>query len=346
MDKAKKIRKGEDLDWLKLESYLRSAIPELGGKMTVGQFHGGHANLTYLIKFGDTELILRRPPFGKIAPGAHDMKREYRVLSKLYKSYSRAPKAYLLCEEESIIGAKFVIIERRTGVIVRTKVIDCFKDYPNIEERLIDAMVSAQAELHLVDFKAAKLEKLGRPEGFLERQMTGWTKRWELSKSEDNEIMDNVQHLLFSNMPTSTRVSIIHNDIKLDNCQFQANNPDKVTSIFDWDMCTLGDPLIDFGSSLCYYPDERMAHSKNLTVKLIGNFPPKQFLIEKYAAYTGFPMENLAWYEAFAYWKGAIIAQQLYSRFLLGDTKDSRMSGFGESMKEMASVALQILDER
>ena len=137
MDTAKEIRKGEALNWEALEPYLRTAIPELSGEMKVAQFHGGHANLTYLLSFGDKELVLRRPPFGKIAPGAHDMKREYRVLSKLYKHYPRAPRAYHLCEDESIIGSKFVVIERCRGVIVRTEVLDCFKSFDKAEDCLL-----------------------------------------------------------------------------------------------------------------------------------------------------------------------------------------------------------------
>lgn len=343
MDQAKHVRKGESLDWEKLADYLKAQIPELLGEMSAAQFHGGHANLTYLVKFGNKELVVRRPPFGKIAPGAHDMKREFRVLSKLYENFPRAPRAYHLCEDESIIGAPFVVIEKRTGVVVRTKVIECFESFENAEERLVVAMIKAMADLHLVDYKNAGLEKLGRPEGFLERQVKGWSKRWELSKSDENEVMDKVQQILQSNIPHSKIISIIHNDIKLDNCQFQPDDPDKVTSIFDWDMCTLGDPLVDLGTSLSYYPDERMNQLQNLTVKLQGDFPPKQFLIDRYKEYTGFSLDTIGWYEAFAYWKGAIVAQQLYKRFLNGETKDKRMEGFGTSMKEMASVALDIL---
>ena len=190
MDQAKEVRKGEALDWAKLEPYLRTHIPELSGEMSVAQFHGGHANLTYLLTFGDTELVLRRPPFGKIAPGAHDMKREYKVLSKLYKHFLPAPRAYHLCEEESIIGAKFVVLERKHGVVVRYQLLDCFKLFEHAEDRITEAMIKAQAALHLIDYEAADLSRLGRPEGFLKRQLGGWAKRWELSKTEESGDMD------------------------------------------------------------------------------------------------------------------------------------------------------------
>lgn len=347
MDKAKEIRKGEELDWTTLEDYLRKEIPTLKGEMSVAQFHGGHANLTYLLTFGSMELILRRPPFGKIAPGAHDMKREYRVLSKLYEFFDPAPRAYLHCADESIIGAQFVIVERKHGVVVRTTMLDCFQEMERPEERVARAMIQAQANLHLVDYEAADLSNLGRPEGFLERQLAGWEKRWNWAKTEDHAIVDRIMDWLRSDIPKMQRVSIIHNDIKPDNCQFQPDNPDRVTAIFDWDMCTLGDPLSDFATTLSYWPDDRMevSKAKNLPVALKGNFPHKTFLIDHYRSKTGFDLSRLQWYEVFAYWKNAVIAQQLYKRFVDGETNDERMGRFGESAKLIIDLAETIMNE-
>lgn len=343
MDKANKVRKGEELDWQSLESYLRAELPaDTQGAMTVAQFHGGHANLTYLLTFGDRELVMRRPPFGKIAPGAHDMKREYRVLSKLYKLFPEAPKAYLYCEDENVIGAPFVVMERKRGEVVRYELIDCFKPFDNAEERLTTAMIKAQAKLHTIDYKAADLEKLGRPENFLERQLAGWSKRWELSKTKDNKDMDEVLRILSESIPTPQATSIIHNDIKLDNCQFQADNPDKVTAIFDWDMTTLGDPLVDIGSTLGYW-HEPYFDGYNMPVSLSEKFPSKQFLIDKYAEFTGFSMERIDWYHAFAYVKGAVITAQLYQRFVNGKSTDKRMEKFGAVADIFSKFAKKIL---
>lgn len=337
MDTASAVRKGEDLDWDRLEVYLKSELPDLQGDMVVQQFHGGHANLTYLLQFGERELVLRRPPFGKIAPGAHDMRREFRVLSKLYRHFSPAPRAYLLCENESIVGAKFVVLERKNGVVVRYKLLDCFKQFERAEERITEAMIKAEANLHTVDYQAADLAGLGKPEGFLERQLNGWAKRWNLSKTEAGGAMDEILSWLQSDVPPTQTVSIIHNDIKPDNCQFQPDNPDEVTAIFDWDMCTLGDPLVDFASTLSYWPEPRFDRKKypQLPVTLQGNFPPKSFLKEKYQEYTQFNLDRLKWYEVFAYWKGAVIAQQLYKRYVDGATKDPRMALFGISAQAM-----------
>jgi aminoglycoside phosphotransferase (APT) family kinase protein len=347
MDSAKEIRIGEGLDWQKLESYLHDHIPDLKGKMKVTQFHGGHANLTYLLSFGDSELVLRRPPFGKIAPGAHDMKREFKVLSKLFKHFPPAPRAYHFCENESIVGAPFVILERKKGVVIRTKLLECFHQFQNAENRISDAMIRAQAALHKIDYEAADLQNLGRPEGFLERQLRGWAKRAELSKTEENEGMKSILNWLQNDIPLTQRISVIHNDIKPDNCQLQPDNPDEVTAIFDWDMCTLGDPLVDFATTLSYWPEDRIDTSKykNLPVQLIGNFPPKNYLKEKYSTYTQFDMSRLPWYEVFAYWKGAVIAQQLYKRYVDGETRDKRMGQFGESAKALVDLSLLIMSE-
>ena len=344
MDAPKEIRKGENLDWDKLEKYLRVQLPDLEGKMSVGQFHGGHANLTYLLQFGDTELVLRRPPFGKIAPGAHDMKREYKVLSNLYKYFPPAPRAYHLCEDVDIIGAKFVIMERRTGVIVRYQLLDCFQLFDQAELRLTNAMIKALSNLHKIEVVDNELSSLGKPEGFLERQLEGWGKRWLLSKTSENKAMDDLLIMLQDNMPETQAISIVHNDIKFDNCQFQPDNPDIVTSIFDWDMTTLGDPLVDFGTTLSYWPDPYLANF-DLPVMLSGNFPDKAHLKKVYQDHTGFDLSHINWYESFAYWKGAVIAEQLYHRYITGATKDARMAKFGNTAQAFGELAKMKLDQ-
>lgn len=345
MDSAKEVRKGEELDWKSLEEYLKKAVPTIEGRMTISQFHGGHANLTYLLGFGNKEYVLRRPPFGKIAPGAHDMRREYRVLSKLYAEFPQAPRAYHYCKDESIIGAPFVLLERKTGVVVRTKVIDCFKDIEKIEERLTNAIIKAQAKLHLVDYEKIGLSELGKPDGFLKRQISGWSKRWELSKSKVDPSMNTIKDWLNESLPKTQTTSLIHNDIKPDNCQFQPDNPDIVTAIFDWDMCTLGDPLVDFGTTLTYFPKRQKQIKHIIPLALIGNWPERQFIINQYQKYTGFDLSRISWYEVFSYWKGAIVLQQLYKRYLDGATHDKRMKHFGTLADSMIHTAKDIIDQ-
>ena len=250
------VRPGEELDWAALETHLRANLPELGGDFAPLQFPNGSANLTYLLRFGDTELVLRRPPFGTVAPGAHDMKREYRVLSQLWRIFDRAPRAYLFCDDHTVIGSDFVVMERRVGEVVRNDVPPSMAHHADLGRRISFALVDAMADLHLLDPAAADLTTLGRPDGFVERQVSGWHTRWDLVRPDDGPPeMDSVPGRLAASMPAPTRVSFVHNDLKLDNCQFDPQDPDRVTSIFDWDMTTLGEPMIDLGTLLNYWPD-------------------------------------------------------------------------------------------
>lgn len=344
MSDVNKVRKGEELSWSVLEEYLKSNIDGLEGDMEFGQFHGGHANLTYLIKFGEQEFVLRRPPFGKIAPGAHDMKREFRVLSKLYQFLPQAPRAYHLCLDEEVIGAKFVLIERRKGVVIRKDLPSCFTGVDNINQRLTDALIKATADLHTIDVAEADLTNLGRPDGFATRQVEGWFNRWNLSKTEENNDMEEVFSKLSSAIPVPQTVSVIHNDLKFDNCQFDEDNPDQVASIFDWDMSTLGDPLFDFGILLSYWKDPLLDNFKILPLSLKGNLPDKEYLIHKYKALSGYDLSKIKWYECFAYWKNAVVLQQLYKRYVDGATKDERMAQLGMGAKIFASAAKQKVD--
>ena len=250
------VRPGEELDWATLEAHLRANLPELQGDFTPLQFPNGSANLTYLLRFGDTELVLRRPPFGTVAPGAHDMKREYRVLSKLWRIFDRAPRAYLFCDDHDVIGSDFVVMERRVGEVVRNDVPPSMAHHADLGRRISFALVDAMADLHLLDPADADLTTLGRPDGFVERQVSGWHTRWDLVRPDDGPPeMDSVPGRLAASLPEPTRVSFVHNDLKLDNCQFDPQDPDRVTSFFDWDMTTLGEPMIDLGTLLNYWPD-------------------------------------------------------------------------------------------
>jgi aminoglycoside phosphotransferase (APT) family kinase protein len=343
------VRPGEELDWPKLEAYLRAQLPELTGEFSVLQFPHGSANLTYLLRFGDTELVLRRPPFGVVAPGAHDMKREYRVLSKLWKIFDRAPRAYLFCDDHTVIGADFVVMERRTGEVIRNEIPPSMRHHPDVARRVSFALVDAMAELHLLDPAAADLTTVGRPEGFVERQVTGWHTRWDLVRPDDGPPeMDEVPKRLLASLPAPTRVSIVHNDLKLDNCQFDPSNPDRVKSIFDWDMTTLGEPLIDLGTLLNYWPDPsdppdagRVSHPGMLEMGL----PTRAEIVERYTERTGLDTSNARWYEAFAQWKTGVVVQQLHRRWERGESKDPRMATIADRLPLLARTATRLLDE-
>lgn len=340
------VRPGEDLDWGRIGDYLRPIL-EVEGEMTVLQFPNGSANLTYLLDFGDRQFVLRRPPFGAIAPGAHDMGREFRVLSRLWREYDRAPRAYVLCNDHSVGGADFVIQEYRRGDVVWAQLPESMVDLPDAGRRIGSATVDALADLHLVDVGVAELGDLGRPDRYLERQLAGWRKRWSLVATDEHDNrMTAVGDRLAATIPQSPTATIIHNDFKTDNCQFTPGEPDRVTSVFDWDMATLGDPLADLGTLLNYLPDptdtpdDRAFHIAGL--ERLG-FPTRAEVVERYAERTGIDVGRMAWYEAFACWRTCVILQQLHQRYVRGESNDERMANRGEPIAMLARRAERIL---
>ena len=339
------VREGEALDWERAEGWIRERMPELDGEFRVEQFPGGHANLTYLLHFGERELVLRRPPFGPVAPGSHDMVREYRVLSKLWEHLSTAPRAYLLCEDEAVVGASFFVMERRTGVVVRTRIPDAMRHHEDVGRRVSFALIDAMADFHDVDFERAGLGDLGKPEGFVERQVSGWKRRWDRAKSVEIPLFDEVYERLSRTLPTPGAPSLVHNDLKLDNCQFDPADPDRVKSIFDWDMTTLGEPLVDLGTLLGYWaqPDDGDDRSPTNALTSQPGFPTRAELAERYAVRRGVDLASIRWYEAFAIWKTAVVLQQIYIRWVKGQTEDARFEALGTRVPILVSLAAETL---
>lgn len=337
------VREGEALDWQALEAWLKTNIEVVEGGMRVSQFHGGHANLTYCLSFNNLELVVRRQPFGDIAPGAHDMKREYRALSGIHPVFDRAPKAYAYCEDESVIGAPFIVMERRPGVIVRTAIPEEFKAVSNIESKVSFALVDAMAEFHALDPMKIGLSDLGKPEGFVSRQLKGWYGRWQRVVSETNPEFENAHETLLAHLPETQRYTLVHNDLKLDNCMFEVNNPDRVSTILDWDMTTLGDPLIELGTLLSYWAQADDTSDRSPTIALdMTRFPSRASLVERYAEH-GAEVSQIAWYEAFGLWKQAVVLQQLYKRFENGETQDTRFKDFPKYIPGMLRSVNQLL---
>jgi aminoglycoside phosphotransferase (APT) family kinase protein len=342
------VRPGEELDWARLEAYLRARLPELDGDFSVLQFPNGSANLTYLVHVGETALVVRRPPFGLLAPRSHDMHREHRVLSALHGLYDRAPRSPLFCDDHAVIGADFLVVEYRPGVVVWGAVPPQMAHHADLGRRVGLAVVDAVAELHLVDPTAPGLGELGRPDGFVERQVAGWTKRWQLVAPEHGaELMDAVSQRLAATRPASQRVSVLHLDPKVDNCQFDPADPDRVRSVFDWDMATVGDPLVDLGMLLGYWPDPSDTPDEHALVvpglEALG-LPTRGEVVARYAERCSTDLEVLPWYEAFACWRTAVVLQQLHHRYLRGETQDERMATRGDLVPALARRATSILD--
>jgi aminoglycoside phosphotransferase (APT) family kinase protein len=324
------MRPGEALDAALLEPYLRARLPETEGPFEVRQFGGGHANLTYQVRFGEREYVLRRPPYGPLPKGGHDMKREHRVLSVLWETFPLAPRAYLLCTDPDVIGSDFVVMERRHGVVIRREMPPSVANDPAAARRLSENYIDTLAALHSVDYTRAGLADLGRPEGYLQRQLAGWVERWRAAQTPGCVDASRLVERLLADPPQSGPPGLVHNDFKLDNCIMKGDDPAEFEAVLDWDMCTLGDPLSDVGNMLALWMEP--ADSQSMSNSMMPTFHPgflsRAAMVERYAATTGRDCSRIDWYHAFNIFRYAAIAQQIYARYVRGQTSDPRFATF------------------
>ena len=297
------VRPDERLDLERLEPWLRARLEGASGPLAVRQFGGGHANLTYLLAFGATEYVLRRPPHGTIAPSAHDMAREHRVLARLWRAYPLAPRSFVHCADMSILGAEFHVLERRLGVVVREANADRLLADPAACGRVGAMIVDILADLHKVAPATVGLADLGRPEGFLERQLEGWERRWRAANDDAVPELGPLIAWLGANRPANPVHALVHNDFKLDNVLVAADNPGRASAVLDWDMCTQGDPLADLGTLLNYWNErddpEGWGTATAMPSDRLG-FPTRRAAVERYLARTGFEGAGVDWYWCFA----------------------------------------------
>jgi aminoglycoside phosphotransferase (APT) family kinase protein len=340
------VRADERFEEARVAAWLRGRLPGSDAPLAVRQFGGGHANLTYLLRFGTgaeaVEYVLRRPPLGPVAPGSHDMAREHRVLSVLWREFPLAPRSFLFCDDPSVIGAPFFVMERRHGVVVRGGIPRQFGggEDRDANRRLSEVVVEVLADFHAVDPARASLGTLGRPDGFLERQVTGWTDRFERAKVDDFPLANELQRWLLDNRPASPAPTLLHNDWRLDNMAVAADDPGRCVAVYDWDMCTRGDPLCDLGTVLAvwYDPDESPA-SLNPMPTLAPGFLNRVEAAVRYGERSGRDLAALPYYLVFGTFKMAVVLQQIYFRFHRGQTRDARFAAMGEGAKSLFRLA-------
>lgn len=335
------VRPDERFDAARLAEYLRGRLEGAEAPLAVRQFGGGAANLTYLLRYGEREYVLRRPPLGPVAPSSHDMAREHRVLFVLHRAYPPAPRAFLFCGDVEVIGAPFLVMERRRGIVVRREVPAAFEAIPGAPRRMSLALVDALAGLHAVDYSALGLATLGRPDGFVERQIEGWQGRWERAKLEEVPDMTWVHGWLRERRPARSAASLVHNDYKLDNVMLAAEDPGRLVAVFDWDMCTLGDPLSDLGALLCYWsePEDPPAFRAVAMMPAVPGFPRRAELVARYAERSGRDVGDVGFYHVLGLYRLAVIAAQIHLRFRRGQTTDRRFAAFGPLVAVVAAAA-------
>lgn len=348
LDQAREIRKGEEIEREGLLRYLQATLPHPPTELVIQQFPSGHSNLTYLLKTDRGEYILRRPPFGaKAIKAGHDMSREYRILSRLRPAYLKVPQTYVLCEDEGLLGAPFYIMERVQGVILRSRPPKGCQTTPAIMAGLSAAFVENLVDLHAVDLQASGLHDLGKPEGYIERQVRGWTERYERAKTDDLEALDAVARWLSTSRPPDSPPTLLHNDYKYDNLVLEPSDLTKIKAVLDWEMATIGDPWMDVGTALAYWvepedPEEIRQMPLGLT-SLPGNWS-RQALVDRYAERSGRDPSKILFFYVFGLFKVAVIGQQIYYRYQQGFTQDERFGGLIFLVDLLGKIAAAALD--
>jgi aminoglycoside phosphotransferase (APT) family kinase protein len=345
---TKPVRPSERLDWAALEAHLRERLAvDPAAPMDVEQFPSGHSNLTYLVRFRADEFVMRRPPFGPVAPKAHDMAREYRLLAALHPVFPLAPRPLLLCEDYEVVGATFYVMERRRGLVLRHSEPPGLADDPAARRRVSAAVVDTLAALHAVDVASGDLATLGKPAGFVERQVRGWTGRWHGSRTDDVPEMDALAGWLAERLPPDpSRPAIVHGDYKLDNLMLDADDPGRVAAVFDWEMGALGDPLVDLGILLCYWVHAAKAleHEAVASITRRPGWFGRGEILERYAERTGSDLAGIGFFEVFAVFKLTVVLQQIYYRYRKGQTDDPRFADLGGRVVDLARLATSIAE--
>ncbi|MDQ0430210.1 aminoglycoside phosphotransferase (APT) family kinase protein [Planomicrobium stackebrandtii] len=339
------VRSGEGLNKKELEQFLRKNIKDLPqGELRIHQFGTGHSNLTYALQIGSWEAVLRRPPLGPVAPKAHDMEREFKILSALYPIFKTAPKPLVYSEDASIIGSPFFIMERRHGIVLDNEFPEGIEPTEELGRKISEKMVDTLVELHSLDYRKTALADMAKPEGFMQRQVEGWIGRYERAQTDKIEGIDQLMGWMLANIPVSQAPAIIHYDFKLNNAMF-SEDFSEMTGLFDWEMTTVGDPLADLGAAMSYWiqaedPDLLKNGLGKAPVTVLKGFYSREEFIASYGEKSGRDVSDMNFYLTFAYFKLAVIIQQIYYRYKKGQTQDPRFAHFDQFVKSLMAHAL------
>lgn len=354
LDGARAIRTGEELDLAKLEPYLLAKVPGAKAPLSVEQFPSGFSNLTYLLRCGELELVLRRPPFGNRVKSAHDMGREFFVLSRLNPVYPKAPRPYVYCEDEEVIGAPFYVMERRRGVILRRSLPPGLMLPPVLASRLCQSFVAGLAELHQIDYQKAGLGELGKKEGYVERQVRGWIDRYLKSQTDTWPEFEQAGAFLLERREAlfpsgEARGALLHNDYKHDNLLLDPNDLTQIIGVFDWEMCTVGEPLLDLGTTLAYWVepgDDKALRAQAFGPTALPGSLTRMELAARYGEATGADLrgDRLVFAYVFGLYKLGVIVQQIYARYVQGHTRDARFAQLNQLVGLLGRVGAAAIE--
>ena len=345
---TKPIRQGEELNDANLREFLQENFSAIKGEIEISQFPAGSSNLTYCIRIGDEEYVLRRPPFGSQVKSAHDMKREFEVLSNLSVIYNPAPKPWIYCADEAVIGSEFYLMERRRGLIIRGKSPKKLEDSPELQRQVCDEFIANLVRLHALDYQKIGLGNLGKPEGYTRRQVEGWTKRYFNAKTDENIELEKSIEWLNEHIPSSNAAALVHNDYKFDNIMLNPENLTEIVAVLDWEMATIGEPLMDLGTTLGYWMSKEAGNemlSMPFNPRVLMENVSRRELVEMYAEKSGRDLSGILFYYVFGTFKIAVIAQQIYFRFAKGFTQDRRFTNFNHFVNALGKIALHAIEK-
>lgn len=340
-------RAGEELDSAIIDAYLKGQMPGLQGVPVIRQFPGGASNLTYLLQYPDRELVLRRPPFGRKVKSAHDMGREFRILNQLNSAFPFCPKAYLHCTDTAVIGDEFYVMQRIRGTILRADLPPELQLTAEQTNGLCRSFIDRLVELHHVDYQTCGLADLGKPEGYVRRQIEGWSDRYEKAMTPDAPQWETVKAWLREKMPADhPRPGLVHNDYRFDNVILDADNPLQIIGVLDWEMTTIGDPLMDLGNTLAYWIEADDPAPMQLMRRQPSNAPgmlTRRQFVDYYAEKSAISIDNYDFYYIYGLFRLAAIVQQIYYRFFHGQTRDKRFAQLILLNRLLEQVSLQAI---
>jgi len=344
------VRAGEELDWATLDQHLKRVIPGLSGTPVVSQFAGGNSNLTYRLQYENDDLVVRRPPFGTKAKSAHSMIREYRIMSQLRPLFPSVPDTLHYSDDESIIGSEFYVMRKVEGQLIKETLPPSWNFTARDSRRFCARFWEKLIELHQVDYIAAGLGDFGKPEGYAERQVTGWNRRFERVITPDVDNFAGVRQWLASNIPPeSGRHSVLHGDYRIDNVILDNRDPHNILAVLDWEICALGDPLMDLGSSLAYWmqaDDPLELRSLLMQPSTAPGMLTRREILDLYQEKTGLDTSDFTFYLVYGYWRVGVILQQIYYRYFQGQTQDERFKTFGIATQHLGEHCQRIIKER
>lgn len=346
IDQAIDIREGEELDALAVDQFMKQAMPSLSGKPSIRQYPGGASNLTYQVDYGNESFVLRRPPFGKIAKSAHDMLREARVMKALKPVYPYVPEIIAIGDDHEVLGCDFYVMERLQGIILRQDFPKDFELSESDTRKLCLNVIDKLVDLHQVDAKAAGLNHLGKGPGYVQRQIGGWSDRFRKARTEDVGDFEAVMSWLDDKMPDDVAQCVIHNDFRFDNVVLRQDNPFEVIGVLDWEMATIGDPLMDLGNSLAYWVQKDDDGPFQMLRRQPTHRPgmlSREEVVAYYLEQSGLQVERFNYYEIYGLFRLAVILQQIYYRYFHGQTKDKRFAAFGHAVQYLEKRCLKLI---